>query len=87
MFNSLIVYSINSTWLKSCYEVETSILLSGKRIGKATGEAGEISGRVTAFLSEIFKASRMIRIYQKEKIEQNKLYFRVLENIKRDNMW
>ena len=41
----------------------------GKRIGKATSEAGEISGRLTAFLSEIFKASKMIRIYQKEKIE------------------
>ena len=41
----------------------------GKRIGKATGQAGEISGRLTTFLSEIFKASKMIRIYQKEKIE------------------
>ena len=41
----------------------------GKRIGKATGEAGEISGRVMAFFSELFKASRMIRIYQKEKVE------------------
>ena len=41
----------------------------GKRIGKATSEAGEISGRMLAYLSEIFKASRMIKIYQKEKIE------------------
>jgi len=41
----------------------------GKRIGKATSEAGEISGRLVAFLSEIFKASKMIRIYQKEKVE------------------
>jgi len=41
----------------------------GKRIGKATGEAGEIAGRLTSFLSEIFKASKMIRIYQKEKTE------------------
>mgnify|MGYP006076114637 CR=1 FL=1 len=41
----------------------------GKRIGKATTEAGEISGRLMAFFSEIFKASRMIRIYQKEKVE------------------
>ena len=43
----------------------------GKRIGKATGEAGEISGRLTTFLSEILKGSKMIRIYQKEKTEEN----------------
>ena len=38
----------------------------GKRIGKAVSEAGEISGRLTSHLSEILKASKMIRIYQKE---------------------
>jgi subfamily B ATP-binding cassette protein MsbA len=42
----------------------------GKRIGKATRQAGEISANVTTFLSEIFKGSRMIRIYQKEKDEE-----------------
>jgi len=41
----------------------------GKRIGKATGEAGEIAGRMMTFFTELFKASRMIRIYQKEKAE------------------
>jgi len=41
----------------------------GKRIGKVQTEAGEIAGDFTTFLSEIFKASRMIRIYQKEKKE------------------
>ena len=43
----------------------------GKRIGKAQAEAGEITGNFTSFLSEIFKASKMIRIYQKEEIEKN----------------
>jgi len=43
----------------------------GKRIGKATSEAGEIAGRLTTFMAEIFKASRMIRIYQKEKVENH----------------
>ena len=38
----------------------------GKRIGKATGIAGEASGNLITFLSEIFRGSRMIRIYQKE---------------------
>ena len=38
----------------------------GKRIGKATSKAGESSEKLTTFLSEIFKGSRMIRIYQQE---------------------
>ena len=41
----------------------------GKKIGRATGEAGEISGRLTTFLSEILKGSKMIRVYQKENLE------------------
>ena len=41
----------------------------GKRIGKVQNEAGEISGTLTSFLSEIFKAAKMIRIYQKENTE------------------
>jgi len=41
----------------------------GKRIGKVQEEASEITGDFTTYLSEIFKASKMIRIYQKEKNE------------------
>ena len=41
----------------------------GKKIGRATGEAGEISGRLTTFLSEILKGSKMIRVYQNENLE------------------
>ncbi|MDA9091796.1 ABC transporter ATP-binding protein/permease [Pelagibacteraceae bacterium] len=41
----------------------------GKRMGKAQGEASIKSGVLTVFLTEIFKAAKMIRIYQKEKIE------------------
>ena len=41
----------------------------GKRIGKATSKAGESSGNLASFLSEIFKGSKMIRIYQKENEE------------------
>jgi subfamily B ATP-binding cassette protein MsbA len=44
----------------------------GKRMGKATTKAGESSGNVTSFLSEIFKGSRMIKIYQKENFENLK---------------
>jgi subfamily B ATP-binding cassette protein MsbA len=42
----------------------------GKRIGKVQTQAGEITGNFTSFLSEIFKASKMIRIYQKEEKER-----------------
>ena len=41
----------------------------GKKIGKATAQAGEISGNLTSFLTDIFRGSRMIRIYQKEEVE------------------
>ena len=43
-----------------------------KRVGKATGKAGESSGVLASFLSEILKASKMIRIYQKEENENLK---------------
>tara|TARA_B110000259_G_scaffold182120_1_gene225213 strand:- start:647 stop:2389 length:1743 start_codon:yes stop_codon:yes gene_type:complete len=42
----------------------------GKRIGKVQTEVGEISGSFTSFLSEVFKAAKMIRIYQKEEKEK-----------------
>ena len=42
----------------------------GKRIGKVQHEAGEIVGVLTSYLSEIFKASKMIRIYQREDFEK-----------------
>ena len=44
----------------------------GKRIGKATARAGESSGNLATFLTEIFKGSKMIRIYQKEEQENKK---------------
>ena len=58
----------------------------GKRTGKAVGKAGEASGVLVTFISEIFKNSKMIRIYQKEKnvnAEANKVINDVVEkNIK-----
>ena len=35
----------------------------GKRIGKATGEASISSGKLVTFLTEILKASKMIKIF------------------------
>ena len=58
----------------------------GKRIGKATSEAGEVTGNFATFLSEIIKGSRMIRIYQKETAEllnaSKKINLMVNKNIK-----
>ncbi len=44
----------------------------GRRVAKIVTQAGEISGNLTSFLSEMIKGSKMIRIYQKEKEERNK---------------
>ena len=44
----------------------------GKRIGKAQTQASDKAQAFMVFFSEIFKASKLIRIYQKEKIEQEK---------------
>ena len=44
----------------------------GKRMGKATTKAG-ISSGILASLSEIFKGSKMIRIYQKKMRKIKKL--------------
>jgi len=57
----------------------------GKRIGKATSKAGESSGRLASFLSEIFKGSRMIRIYQQEK-QENKKAEEVIDDLVEKNI-
>ena len=44
----------------------------GKKVGKATTQASELAGNLTSFLTDIFRGSRMIRIYQKEKVEEQK---------------
>ena len=44
----------------------------GKRIGKAGTESMDLAGKLSSFLSEIVKGSKIIKIYQSEKIEQDK---------------
>ena len=44
----------------------------GKKMGKATTQAGEISEKFVSFFADIFRGSKMIRIYQKEKLEEQK---------------
>ncbi len=57
----------------------------GKRIGKATSKAGVSSGNLASFLSEIFKGSKMIRIYQKED-EENKKARKVIDDLVEKNI-
>ena len=57
----------------------------GKRIGKATSKAGVSSGNLATFLTEIFKGSKMIRIYQKEK-EENEKASRVIDDLVEKNI-
>ena len=57
----------------------------GKRIGKATSKAGESSGKLVSFLSEILKASKMIRIYQKEN-DENKKADHVIDDLVENNI-
>ena len=57
----------------------------GKRIGKATARAGESSGNLATFLTEIFKGSKMIRIYQKEE-QENKKAEEVIDDLVEKNI-
>ena len=57
----------------------------GKRIGKATSKAGVSSGNLATFLTEIFKGSKMIRIYQKES-EENEKANRVIDDLVEKNI-
>jgi subfamily B ATP-binding cassette protein MsbA len=57
----------------------------GKRIGKAQGEASTKSGVLIVFLSEIFKAAKMIRIFQKEE-EENKNANQVINDVTEKNI-
>ena len=45
----------------------------GRRIGKVTSQSADVSGTLSAYVSEMIKASRMIKIYQQEKFEFNKI--------------
>ena len=44
----------------------------GKRIGKAATESTDLSGKLSTLLSEIVRGSKIIKIYQNEKLEQGK---------------
>ena len=65
-------------WKLACFAIIMMPLAAlvakslGKRIGKVTSQSAEISGTLSTYVSEIIKASRMIKIYQQEKFEFDK---------------
>lgn len=56
----------------------------GKRISKVAHQAGEVSGRLTTFLAEIFQGSKIIRIYQKENEEMKRANFIVNDLVEKN---
>ncbi len=57
----------------------------GKKLGKATEESARVIGNLTAFLTEMIKGSRMIKVYQQEKFELNRSAEIMKEHMKRQN--
>jgi len=53
----------------------------GKRMGKATTKSLQLAGNLTAFLSEMIKGSRMIKIFQQENFELERSKKIVTENM------
>ncbi|MBA1339299.1 MAG: ATP-binding cassette, subfamily B, MsbA [Pelagibacterales bacterium] len=72
MLVSLMFYQNTKLALFAIIMMPLAVFLAknlAKRVGKATGQLGEISGRLATFLSETFRGARMIKIYQKEELE------------------
>ena len=61
----------------------------GKRIGKVTTEAQEKTGNLTSYLLEVFKNHKIIKIFQREKLEHvraNKFISELKEKITKINI-
>ena len=57
----------------------------GRRLGKATSESARVIGNLTAFLSEMIKGSRMVKIYQREKFESDRSKKIIAEHMHKQN--
>ena len=78
-------------WKLACFAIIMMPLAAlvakslGKRIGKVTSQSAEISGTLSTYVSEIIKASRMIKIYQQEKFEFDKSE-KILDMLKKNKL-
>ncbi len=72
----LIFLMFYQNWKLACFAILMIPLAAGlaknlgKQVGKATTQASHLAGNLTTFLSDIFKGSKVIRIYQKENEEE-----------------
>jgi len=57
----------------------------GRRLGKVTSESAQVIGNLTAFLSEMIKGSRMVKIYQQEKFEYKRSQKIMEEHMNKQN--
>ena len=71
----LVALMFYQNWKLACFALIMMPLAAviaksmGKRLGKVTSESAEVSGRLSSFLGEMIKGSRMIKVYQQEKFE------------------
>jgi ATP-binding cassette, subfamily B, bacterial MsbA len=87
----LIALMFYQNWQLACFALIMMPLAAfvakslGKRIGKAVSESAKIEGNLTAYLSEILKGSRMIKIYQQEKLELKRSQEKINERMNIQN--
>ena len=87
----LVILMFYQNWKLACFALTImplAVLVSktlGKKLGKATEESAKVIGNLTAFLTEMIKGSRMIKVYQQEKFESNRSAEIMKEHMKRQN--
>ncbi len=87
----LVVLMFYQNWKLACFALIMMPLAAavakslGRRMGKATGKSADTVGKLTAFLSEMIKGLRMIKIYQKEKFEFDRSKEITEEHMNRQN--
>jgi len=87
----LVALMFYQNWKLACFALIMMPLAAivakslGRRLGKATSESANVVGKLTAFLSEMLKGSRMIKIYQQEKFEYERSKKIMTEHMHKQN--
>ena len=87
----LVALMFYQNWKLACFALIMMPLAAavakslGRRMGKATGQSADTVGKLTAFLSEMIKGLRMIKIYQKENFEFDRSKKITEEHMNRQN--
>jgi len=87
----LVALMFYQNWKLACFALIMMPLAAivakslGKRVGKASTESANVIGKLTAFLSEMVKGSRMIKIYQQENFEYERSKKITTEHMNKQN--